>query len=336
MNVTSLRCPTDVRWSVLSEMIDQKSLNSNRAYVFPGQGSQVVGMGADLYQNSPAAKAVFDTADESLGFKLSDLIFNGPVRDLQDTVNSQPAIMTVSIACLKAMEEEFGEDTVIPKLVAGHSLGEYTSMVVAGVVGFGEAVQLVRERGRLMQDASSDRPGGMAAIIGLKELALEEICAETGVELANINTDDQIVISGDKIAVARAMDLAGARGARKTIPLSVSGAFHSSWMHSAKACLTDAIQALDFKDPTFPIIANSDSSPLTKAQEVKDELVQGLCQCVQWKSSVNYMVDSGVSQFIEFGPAGVLSGLIKRIDRNVKTVSVSDSASIKKLGIGVD
>lgn len=317
-------------------MIDQKSLNSNRAYVFPGQGSQVVGMGTDLYENSPAAREVFDIADESLGFPLSDLVFNGPARKLQNTVNSQPAIMTVSIACLKAMEEELGPDTVTPKVVAGHSLGEYTSMVVAGVVEFSDAVKLVRERGRLMQDASVDRPGGMAAIIGLKELALEEICAETGVELANINTDDQIVISGDKIAVARAMDLAGARGAQKTIPLAVSGAFHSSRMQGAEAGLADAIKSLEFNDPTFPIIANSDSTPLTTAQEVKDELVQGLCQCVQWRSSVNYMVNSGVSQFIEFGPAGVLSGLIKRIDRSVQTVSLSDSASIKKLGIGVD
>ena len=294
----------------------------------------MVGMGAELYENSPAAKIVFDAADESLGFTLSKLIFNGPVRKLQDTVNSQPAIMTVSIACLKAMEEALGTETVVPKLVAGHSLGEYTSMVVAGVVGFSDAVKLVRERGRLMQEASVDRPGGMAAIIGLKELALEQICAETGVELANINTDDQIVISGDKIAVARAMDLAGARGARKTIPLSVSGAFHSSRMQGAEAGLAEAIKALDFSDPKFPIIANSDSTPLTTAQEVKDELVQGLCRCVQWKRSVNYMVDSGVSQFIEFGPAGVLSGLIKRIDRGVQAVSLSDSASIKKLGIG--
>lgn len=296
----------------------------------------MVGMGEDLYENSLAARAVFDIADETVGFPLSKLIFQGPSQALQDTVNSQPAIMTVSIACLKAMEEALNTDTVAPTVVAGHSLGEYTSMVAAGVVDFSDAVKLVRERGRLMQEAAIDRPGGMAAIIGLKELALEQICAETGVELANINTDDQIVISGDKIAVARAMDLAGARGARKTIPLSVSGAFHSSRMQGAEAGLADAIKALNFNDPKYPIIANSDSAPLTKAQEVKDELVQGLCRCVQWKSSVNYMVNSGVSQFIEFGPAGVLSGLIKRIDRSVQAVSLSDSASIKKLGIRID
>ena len=314
------------------------SLSNNQAYVFPGQGSQTVGMGADLFCSSKAARKVFEEADDSLGFSLSRLIFDGPSRDLQDTVNSQPAIMTVSIACLRAFEEAQSHSEVHsrankgPSVVAGHSLGEYTSMVAADVIGFGEAVQLVRERGRLMQEASIDRPGGMAAIIGLEELALEHICSETGVELANVNTDDQIVISGDKRAVAQAMDLAHARGARKTIALSVSGAFHSSRMQGAKEGLTQAMAALQFCDPKYPIIANSDSTPLNTGDEVRNELIQGLCRCVQWKNSVRCMVDSGVSQFIEFGSAGVLSSLIKRIDKDVQVVALSDPASIKKLG----
>jgi len=207
-------------------------------------------------------------------------------------------------------------------------------MVAAGVVQFGEAVKLVRERGRLMQEAGIDRPGGMAAIIGLDEVTLEHICAETGVELANVNSDDQMVVSGDKIAVARAMDLCSARGARKTVPLPVSGAFHSSWMRGAEEGLVNAIEALSFRDPKLPIIANSDGAPLTTAKAVKQELVQGLCRCVQWKRSVRFMVDSGVSQFVEFGPAGVLSSLIKRINRQVQAVTVSDPASIEKLDIG--
>ena len=316
------------------EIINEDQVNHNRAYVFPGQGSQFVGMGAELYAASRAARDVFEEADESLGFSLSKLIFQGPTRELQYTVNSQPAIMTVSIACLKAMEEMHGTAVGSPKVVAGHSLGEYTSMVVADVIGFSEAVKLVRERGRLMQKASINRPGGMAAIIGLDEMALEHICAETGVELANINTDDEIVISGDKIAVAWAMDLASARGARKTIPLSVSGAFHSSRMRGAEAGLVDAVGALNFRDPKVPIIANSDSTPLMTSEAVKDELVRGLCRCVQWKSSVKYMVDSGVSQFIEFGPGGVLSSLIRRIDRGVQAMTLSDPASIQSLGAG--
>ena len=314
----------------INEMIHETDAKRNRAYVFPGQGSQTVGMGAELYATSQAAREVFEEADESLGFPLSALIFNGPSRELQDTVNAQPAIMTVSIACLKALEEYTGPDTIAPTVVAGHSLGEYTSMVVAEVLSFRDGVNLVRERGRLMQEAAVDRPGGMAAIIGLDELAFENICAETGVELANINSDNQIVISGDKIAVARAMDLASARGARKAIPLSVSGAFHSSWMRGAEAGLANAVSKLQFRDPKFPIVANSNSTPLTAATEVKDELIGGLCRCVQWKTSVRYMVDSGISEFIEFGPSGVLSGLIKRIDRGVHAVTLSDPASIFK------
>ena len=316
------------------QVIAEDSVANKLAYIFPGQGSQTVGMGEELCANYQAARDVFEQADESLGFSVSDLMFRGPARQLQETINSQPAIMSVSIACWKAWEEMQGSAACDPVLVAGHSLGEYTSMVVAGVISFGDAVQLVRERGRLMQDASLDRPGGMAAIIGLDELALEHICAETGVELANINADDQIVISGDKIAVARAMDLSSARGARKTIPLPVSGAFHSSLMAGAEAGLADAINALHFSDPKFPIIANSNSVALTTAEQVKLELVQGLCQCVQWKSSVRYMVDSGVSRFVEFGPVGVLSSLIKRIDRSVQAVTLSDPGSIQKLSGG--
>ena len=318
------------------DMIAEDSATSNVAYVFPGQGSQAVGMGEGLYSNYQTARDVFEEADDSLGISLSDLMFHGPASQLQDTVNSQPAIMTVSIAAWKAWAETQGPAASDPVVVAGHSLGEYTSMVVAGVITFSDAVQLVRERGRLMQDASVDRPGGMAAIIGLDELALDHICAETGVELANINCDDQIVISGDKIAVARAMDLCSARGARRTIPLPVSGAFHSSCMAGVQDGLAAAMDAIHFNDPKFPIVANCDSMDLTTADQVKHELIRGLCRCVQWKSSVRHMVDSGVSQFVEFGSAGVLSSLIKRIDRSVQAVTLSDPASIQKMSEGAN
>ncbi len=273
---------------------------------------------------------MFQEADDSLGFKLSRVIFRGSDKKLKDTANSQPAIMTVSIACWKAWEEQAGPAAKLPAIVAGHSLGEYTSMVVSGVTSFSDAVKLVRKRGQLMQQAAVNRPGGMAAIIGLEEMAFEAICAETGVEVANINADDQIVISGDKIAVARAMDLASARGAKKTITLPVSGAFHSSLMLKAKEGLETAVISLDFNDPMVPIIANSDCSVLTTGDQVKEELVNGLCQCVQWKASVKSMVDAGVSQFVEFGPAGVLSRLIRRIDRGVQATAVTDPASLNK------
>lgn len=301
------------------------------SYVFPGQGSQSVGMGLEMFQSSVAAREVFEEADDSLGFSLSRLIFEGPSRELQDTVNSQPAIMVVSIACWKAWEEYLGAQSPTPNSVAGHSLGEYSSLVVAGVLQFADGVRLVRERGRLMHEASKLRPGGMAAIIGLDEFAFEHICAETGVELANVNSDDQVVISGDKIAVARAMDLATARGAKKTVPLKVSGAFHSSLMGHAQQGLMEAIAGLELADPRFPIVANSMAAPVTTAGELREELVEGLCHCVKWKQSVRCMVDSGASHFLEFGPSRVLSSLIKRIDRDVEAYTLSDPTSMEKL-----
>ncbi len=288
-------------------------------------------MGLDLFETFQSSRQTFQEADDSLGYPLTELIFNGPVADLQETIHSQPAIMAVSIAALRAWREIQGSAPEQAMAVAGHSLGEYTSLVAAEVLDFADALKLVQRRGQLMQQASIHRPGGMAAILGLDELAFDQICAETGVELANINTDNQIVISGDKIAVARAMDLASARGARKTVPLPVSGAFHSSLMLEAEAGLTEAMAALNFKDPKMPIVANCDSRPLNTGDEVRQELVNGLCRCVQWKNSVRYLVDSGVSRFVEFGSGGVLAGLVKRIDREVQVATVADSASMRRL-----
>ena len=223
---------------LLKEVATISTLLHEWAFVFPGQGSQKVGMGTTLVEASPAARETFEEADDSLGFPLSRMIFEGPAGELQNTVNSQPAIMTVSIASWRAWREMQGAEATYVGAVAGHSLGEYTALVASGVIEFADAVRLVRRRGELMHQASMNRPGAMAAILGLDELAFDQICAETGVELANINTDNQIVISGDRIAIAQAVDLATARGARKAVPLPVSGAFHSSLMFEAERRLS--------------------------------------------------------------------------------------------------
>ena len=299
------------------------------ACVFPGQGSQVVGMGYDLYQSSRLAREVFEEADSALQFPLSQLCFEGPEEELRETINAQPAILTTSVACLRAASE-FG-NALKPALVAGHSLGEYTALVAADVLQFTDSVRLVRERGRLMQEAGKTSPGGMAAIIGLDEESLEDVCRETGTQIANFNCSGQIVISGTREALARSMDLAKARGARRVIPLQVSGAFHSPLMQSTVEGMAQAISQVNFEPPQVPIVANSTAQPLTSPDDVREELLRQLCHCVQWQPSVEYMVGTGVTTFVEIGPGQVLSGLIKRINSEVQVLNMSDRESIRSL-----
>jgi [acyl-carrier-protein] S-malonyltransferase len=300
------------------------------AYVFPGQGSQWVGMGRDLYEGFKAAKTVFDQADQSLGFPLSRLCFDGPEDELRQTINAQPAIVATSFACLEASREAVGLPPA--SFVAGHSLGEYTALAAAGVLDFADAVYLARERGRLMHEAGQTVPGGMAAIIGLDEAPLSELCAETGARIANINCPGQIVISGAEGNLNQATELAKSRGHR-AIPLQVSGAFHTSLMQPAVEGMARVIARLEFKDPTTPIIGNTTAQPLTTAQSVKEELLNQLCNCVQWQRSVEYMTGDGVSTFIEIGPGRVLAGLIKRIDRDVKILNIGDAESARNVTV---
>lgn len=299
------------------------------AYVFPGQGVQSVGMGHDLYEGFASAKAVFHQADGVLGFPLSKLCFEGPEEELRQTINAQPAILTVSFACLEAAREA-NYNLPLARFVAGHSLGEYTALAVAGVLDFRNAVYLARERGRLMHEAGTIRPGSMAAVIGLEESPLREVCQRTGTFIVNINSPGQLVISGDRYSVAKAMEIAKDRGAARVLPLSVSGAFHTPLMQPAVEGMAEILSRLAFADPSIPIIANVTARPLTTAQAVKEELIQQLCSCVQWQRSVEYMVAEGVTTFIEIGPGKVLAGLIKRINSEVQTLNIGDAQAVSR------
>lgn len=307
------------------------SRKNGTAYLFPGQGAQNVGMGVELYEHSVASRSVFDEVDKALQRPLTKILFNGPEDEIRETINAQPAIMAVSLACYRALEEQLGtKDMPHPTLLAGHSLGEYTTLAIAGVLSISETAQLVQERGRLMQSACDQKPGAMAAVMGLDQMVMEEISRETGTYISNVNTPLQIVISGERMAVARALDLATARGAKKVIQLRVAGAFHSALMEPAKSGLVNAVKHLQFKDPEIPIVANCTGTPLTKADDVKSELVSQISTCVQWKQSIEYMVGAGVSRFIELGPGKALSSMVRRIAPSAETVSAADMESISR------
>ncbi|MDD4924187.1 MAG: ACP S-malonyltransferase [Dehalococcoidales bacterium] len=302
------------------------------AYVFPGQGAQHTGMGQDVFNDFPSARALFEQADESLGFSLSQICFNGPDDELIKTINVQPAIVTTSIALLSAAEEQVGS-RYFPKpcYVAGHSLGEYTALAVAGVLPIAETVCLARERGRLMYQAGQINPGSMAAIIGLDENTLAEICDQSETYIANYNCPGQMVISGKTENIEKAGEMAKTGGAMRVIPLQVSGAFHTPLMSPASQGLSDYISVINFKDADIPIIANTTAQAITSSDSIKQELINQLCQSVQWQSSIEFMINDGVDTFIEIGPGKVLCGMIKRINKEVRTINICDIESIKKL-----
>ena len=305
-------------------------LISKLSFLFPGQGSQSVGMGRDLAAKYPVAQQTFDEADAALGYKLSQLCFEGPEEKLKLTEITQPAILTVSVAALRVLREK----GIVPVFVAGHSLGEYSAHIAAGTLDFADAVRTVRNRGRYMQEAVPVGEGAMAAILGMPGEEVQKICQEAAVNdvcsAANLNSPEQTVISGSKAAVERAVELAKSRGAKKTVMLAVSAPFHCALMQPAQDRLAADLQKLSFQTMQLPLVKNIDAEPTTDSVNARQALIHQVTGAVQWVNSMRKLMSLGVETFVEVGPGKVLCGLMRQIDRSKSCLNVEDEASLQK------
>ena len=301
----------------------------NVAFIFPGQASQYSGMGKELAEKYPTARAVFDEADKALGFSISKICFEGTEDELKLTANTQPAILTVSVATMWVLSEKsIGAD-----FVAGHSLGEYSALVAAGSLKFADAVRLVHQRGKYMQDAVPAGRGAMAAILGLSPAVVADACkraAEGGVcTPANMNSPEQTVISGDAAAVKRAVEIASQLGAKRAVILPVSAPFHSALMLPAQEKLEKDLRATPFADPQVPVVTNVDADTIRKGNEAREALIRQVSMPVRWEESMRLLLDEGVNTFVEVGPGRVLTGIMRQIERSVTTLNVEDEKSLQ-------
>jgi [acyl-carrier-protein] S-malonyltransferase len=302
---------------------------SKLAFLFPGQASQYPGMGKDLAANFPESRAVFEEADAALGFPISQLCFEGSEEELKLTENTQPAILTVSVAAYRALAGRGIE----PDFAAGHSLGEYSALVAAGALEFSTAVKLVRQRGRYMQEAVPAGEGAMAAILGLSPADVAEVCKKAAdgevVSPANLNSPEQTVIAGTAGAVKRAVEIASQSGAKRAVILSVSAPFHCALLMPAQQRLEPDLRAAKFSNLRFPLITNVDAESITSGDEARESLLRQVTMPVRWLESVREMIEQGVNIFVEVGPGKVLSGLLRQIDRSVRCFNVEDAASLQ-------
>lgn len=302
---------------------------SKLAFLFPGQASQYPGMGRDLAEKYPAARRVFDHADSALGFSLSNLCFSGSEESLKQTENTQPAILAVSVAAYRVLEE----NGAIPDFAAGHSLGEYSALVAVGSLDFDDAVKLVRKRARYMQEAVPAGQGAMAAILGLAPAEVAEICKKAAdgdiLSAANLNSPEQTVISGTAAAVKRAVEIASQLGAKRAVVLPVSAPFHCAMMKPAEVRLAKDLQATQFGPLRIPLVTNVDAEASTSGEEARESLIRQVCQPVRWEEGIREIIAQDVRIFVEVGPGRVLSGLLRQIDRSVRCFNVEDSASLQ-------
>ena len=294
-------------------------------YLFAGQGSQYVGMGKELWDSFEQAKAIFDKADKVLGFRISDLCFNGPLEELTKTNNCQPAIVTMSIACWQAY---LSKNPRIDGYMAGLSLGEYSALVAAEALNFQDAVYLVWRRGQFMEEEALAHPGKMLSIIGLDLVKIKEICAEVKTEVANINCPGQVVVSGSEESIMQAQILAKEKGAKLAVILEVSGAFHSSFMQGASLKLAQELESINIHPPKFPVICNVTGKPVSTVSEIKQNLIQQVSASVLWEDSIKLILSKGVINFMEFGPGKVLKGLMRRIDSSAQVVNIEKKSDI--------
>ncbi|MFH1190790.1 MAG: ACP S-malonyltransferase [Candidatus Omnitrophota bacterium] len=297
-------------------------------YLFAGQGSQYVGMGKDLWDSFPQSRAIFEKADEVLGFSISDLCFNGPLEELTKTNNCQPAIVTMSVACWQVY---LSRNPRIAGYMAGLSLGEYSALIAGEVFTFEDGLKLVRRRAEIMEEATFKHPGKMAAVLELPLDKVKDICLKSGAEVANINAPGQIVISGKKDAVDKAKDLCVQAGAKRVIELEVSGGFHSSLMFEASVELKQRLEKMPISVPAVPVISNYTACPQYRIMQIKENLVYQIYKPVRWEESMKYMLAQGVNNFVEFGPGKVLKGLMRRIDSNAQVVNIEKAEDISKL-----